>query len=108
MKKFDFPFPHISKNSHFFDDKRVLWFIVINDDASGTRHQGEYKSSDDADIWYNFFQTCKALTIDIKQQRHQTKGCDVGARGHNDAGRISNREETLFGWCIWNENVSNL
>lgn len=57
-------------STHSFDDDRVLWFVVVNDNTDGTRHQGECKSSNDAEIWNSIFQTRKALAVDIEQQRH--------------------------------------
>lgn len=83
-------------STHSFDDEWMLWFIVVNDDTDGTRHQSECKSSNDAEIWHSIFQTRKTLAVDIEQQRHHAEGSDVGASGHNNAGRVSNRVETLF------------
>lgn len=68
---------------------------MIDEDAKGTRHQGENQSLDDAEVRYKVLQTSKALAEDIEQQRHQTQGCDGGAGGHYDAGRVQDRRSII-------------
>lgn len=69
---------------------------MINDNANGTRHQGERKSGHDAAVWYSIFQATESLAEDIEQQRHQTQGGNAGASCHYNAGRVSEREEALL------------
>lgn len=95
------------QESHFSDDCWVVWFVVINGNANATRHEGQCESSDNADVRNSIFQTSEAFAIDKEQQRHQTQGHDAGASGHYDAGRVSEREETLLHWHAWNVNISN-
>lgn len=86
--------------SHLQDEWCVVWFVVINGNADGARHQGIYENSDDANVWYSILQTGEALAEDIKQQRHQTQSCNTGASGHYDAGRVTGRKETVLDICV--------
>lgn len=59
---------------------------MIDEDAQGTRHQGEDQRFHDAAVRDGVLQPGEPLGEGVEQQRHHAQGGDAGARRHGDAG----------------------
>lgn len=82
------------RESHFFHNHCVVWFVVIDKDADGAGHQGEGESGHDAAVRHSIFQITDSSAEDIEQQRHHSQGRNAGAGCHNNAGMQSEKNES--------------